>query len=205
MLWGWACAVVGSALSVPQVVHLLATRTSAGVSPLLWQLNVANGIGWTAHGLISGHLNVTVPNALSGLLAALVLLLVQRDRRLPLLGTWALPLAVGLVGVLVALLAPAGGFGVFAVVPLAIGFGDQTRDLLTSPDISGVSPVFVFGALVVQVMWWTWAQMAGDLSIFICASAIGLICLLNAALWLLRHTGRLRPRVRTAASIAEAA
>ena len=59
MLWGWACAVAGTALSVPQVVRLLSTGTSAGVSPLLWQLNVANGIGWTAHGLASGHANVS--------------------------------------------------------------------------------------------------------------------------------------------------
>ena len=205
-MWlGWACAVVGSALSVPQVVRLLATRTSAGVSPLLWQLNVANGIGWTAHGLVSGHPNVTVPNALSGLLAALVLLLVQRDRALPRVRTWALSAAVGLVGVLVVLLAPEGGFGVFAVVPLAIGFGAQTRDLLTAPDIDGVSPVFVFGALLVQVLWWTWARLAGDLSIFICASVIGLVCVLNVVLWLLRRSGRLRPFVRTPAPVAEAA
>lgn len=203
MLWGWACAVAGTALSVPQVVRLLSTGTSAGVSPLLWQLNVANGIGWTAHGLASGHANVVVPNSLSGLLAALVLLLVQRDRRLPVLRTWLLPLAVGLLGVLVVAVAPEGGFGVFAVFPLAIGFGAQTGDLVSSPDIDGVSPVFVVGALVVQAMWWSWAFLVGDLSILICATVIGLVCALNVALWLLRRSGRLRPRARP--QVAEAA
>lgn len=196
VLWGWACAAVGTALSVPQVVRLLATRTSAGVSLTLWQLNVANGIGWTAHGLASGHANITVPNALSGLLALLVLALVVRDRRLSALRVAVVPLLVGLLGVAVVLLAPAGGFGIFAAIPLAIGFGAQTRDLLTAEDISGLSPLFVIGALVVQVMWWSWAFIVGELSILICASVIGVLCTVNVVLLVLRRTGLLRPRVR---------
>ena len=114
-----------------------------------------------------------------------------------------LPLAVGLLGVLVVTVAPEGGFGVFAVFPLAIGFGAQTRDLVSSPDIDGVSPVFVVGALVVQAMWWSWAFLVGDLSILIFATVIGLGCALNVALWLLRRSGRLRPRAHP--QVAEAA
>lgn len=204
VLWGWACAAVGTALSVPQVVRLLATRTSAGVSLLLWQLNVANGIGWTAHGLASGHANITVPNALSGLLALLVLALVVHDRRLPVLRVVVLPLLVGLLGVVVVLLAPAGGFGIFAAIPLAIGFGAQTRDLLTAADISGLSPLFVVGALVLQMMWWSWSFIVGEPSILICASIIGVVCAVNVVLLVLRHAGLLRPRVRRPV-VAEAA
>lgn len=81
-------------LSVPQVVRLLVGRTSAGVSLLLWQLLLGAGIGWTIHGVVSGHLNLVVPNVISVLLSTAVLAMIARDRRLPAGRVWPLGLAV---------------------------------------------------------------------------------------------------------------
>ena len=40
-IWGWACAGVGSMLAVPQFIKLFRDRDTAGMSLVLWQLNVA--------------------------------------------------------------------------------------------------------------------------------------------------------------------
>ncbi|NLE17330.1 MAG: hypothetical protein GX632_02165 [Propioniciclava sp.] len=48
------------------------------------------------------------------------------------------------------------------------------------------------------VLWgWAWAWAVGDLSMLICATVIGVMCSVNVVLWVLRSTGRLRPRVPT--------
>lgn len=48
------------------------------------------------------------------------------------------------------------------------------------------------------MLWgWVWAWAVGDLSVLICATVIGVMCSVNVVLWVLRSTGRLRPRVPT--------
>ena len=187
--WGWACAAAGSLLSLPQIARLLASRTSAGVSLLLWQLLFGGGIGWAFHGIVVSHLNIIVPNALSAALCALVLAMVARDRRLSAVRVWPLGLAVaaGLIGV--ELLGGAAAFGIVVVAPFLVGMAGQTRDLLRSPDLSGLSPLYVVGTLVLQLMWWSWALWVSELSILICSSVIGLVAALNVGLWLARTRG----------------
>lgn len=190
--WGWACAVVGSLLSVPQVIRLLVGRTSAGVSLLLWQLMFGAGLGWTFHGITVGHLNLIVPNAMNTVLSALVLVMVARDRHLPAGRVWPLGLAVAAALVAVELIGGAAAFGVVVIAPFLVGLGGQTRDLLRAPDLSGLSPLYVIGTLVVQLMWWSWALWVGEVSTLICSSVVGLAAALNVALWLGRTRGVLR-------------
>ena len=48
------------------------------------------------------------------------------------------------------------------------------------------------------MLWgWVWAWAVGDLSVLICATVIEVMCSVNVVLWVLRSTGRLRPRVPT--------
>jgi len=203
VVWGWACAVVGSLLSVPQILRLLLGRTSAGVSLLLWQLLLGGGLGWTYHGIVVGHANLIVPNALSAALAALVLAMLARDRHLPARRVWPLGLAVGLALVAVEVLGGSAAFGIAVIAPFIVGLGGQTRDLLRSPDLSGLSPLYVVGTLVVQLMWWSWALGVGELSTLICSTVVGLVALTNVLLWAARTRGVLL--VAPAPVLAEAA
>lgn len=88
----------------------------------------------------------------------------------------------------------AAAFGTVVIFPLVIGLGAQTRDLLRSTDLSGLSPLYVIGTLVVQLMWWSWALAAWELSTLICASAVGTLALVNALLWVGRVRRVLTPR-----------
>lgn len=189
MVWGWVCAAFGSMLSIPQVVRLLRTRTSQGVSLLLWQLLLGVGIGWVSHGLLTGHANMTVPNALSTLFAGLVLVMVQRDRLLPARAVWPLGIAVGTALVLVDRIGSASLFGALVILPLAVGILGQTRDLVRSPDLSGLSPAYILGAFGLQALWWTWGVAVGDASTVICSSVVGVMTLANAVLWARRARG----------------
>ncbi|QIK72102.1 hypothetical protein G7070_07240 [Propioniciclava coleopterorum] len=186
VVWGWVCALAGSVVSVPQVVRLLRAGTSEGVSLLMWQLLLGVGIGWTSHGLLVGHANLVVPNVVSSILSILVLVMLQRDRRLSTARVWPLGLAVGAACIAVEVLGSAAWFGIVAVVPVAVGMFGQTRNLIRSPDISGISGAYLLGAFGLQGMWLSWAALAGDISTLICSSVVGVICGLNAALWLLR-------------------
>ena len=51
-LIGWAAAVVGTLLGVPQVYRLARTRTVAGLSMPAWQAILALHIAWIYHGFM---------------------------------------------------------------------------------------------------------------------------------------------------------
>ena len=186
VVWGWICALVGMFGSLPQVARLLRAGTSSGVSLLMWQLLLGAGIGWTAHGINVGHPNIIVPNVTGAVFAACVLVMLQRDRRLPTVKVWPWGLVVGVIMIGVELVAPPGWFGVLAVIPAAVGMIGQTRDLIRAPDITGLSGGYIIIAVVIQVMWLSWGAAVGDLSTQICSTAIGLIGVVNLALWLTR-------------------
>lgn len=194
-MWGWVCALVGAVMSLPQIVRLLRSGTSAGVSLLLWQLMLGAAIGWTAHGLASGHANLVVPNAINTVLSAAVLAMVARDRGLIAARVWPLGLAVGAALVASEQFGSPALFGAVVIAPIVVGLAGQTRDLVREPDIRGLSGLYVVGAFVLQVLWWSWSLMSGDVSTFICSTAVGLVTAVNAVLWALRVLGVLAPRV----------
>ncbi len=191
VFWGWTCAVAGSVVSVPQVVRLLRTATSGGVSLLMWQLNLGVAIGWASHGLMVERLNLVVPNVVGVILAVGVLTMLQRDRGLATVRVWPLGIAVGLACVAVEYFGSAAWFGTVSIFPVALGMFGQTRNLLRSPDITGLSGPYIVGAFFLQLMWVSWGALAGDISTVICSTVVGLVCGLNAALGVGR-TGGLR-------------
>ena len=189
VIWGWVCALAGTFASLPQVVRLLRAGTSDGVSLLMWQLLLGVGIGWTAHGFTVGHANVVVPNLASAILAACVVAMVRRDRGLSAVKVWPLGFVVGLLCIAMEQLGSSALFGIVVMIPIAIGSLGQTRDLLRAPDIEGLSGGYMVVAFVLQAMWLTWGFAAGDISIQICASAVGLLAGVNLVLWVARVRG----------------
>jgi uncharacterized protein with PQ loop repeat len=188
-VWGWVCAAVGSIIAIPQVATLLRERTSAGLSLLMWQFNTAAAIGWTVHGLRGGWWNITLPNALMALTSGLVVAMVSADRRIPAVRTWPLIVAVSTVLVAVEFLATPAVFGAVVLIPLATGMIGQTMSIVRAPDVLGVSGFFVAMSAALQVMWWLWAAGAGDQSILICATVLGVIAGFNAVWYTLRSRG----------------
>ena len=184
--WGWVCALAGTLAALPQVLRLLRVRTSAGLSLLLWQLNLGAGIGWVVHGIAGGYANVTVPNVVISLTNVLILLLIQRDRGLSVRAVWPLGLAVAAACIAIELTLPSGAFGLFVLVPHSVGLLAQTRDLLRSPDLTGVSPVFLVAVASIQYLWFVWGVLVGDLSVVICASVLAVLGTVNLALYAVR-------------------
>lgn len=199
-VWGWTCAVVGSFISLPQVLRLLRAHTSAGISLLMWQLSCAASVAWVFHGLRGDWWNITIPNALIVVTGVLIMNVVISDRHLDPVRTWGLVAAVAAALVAVEYLTTPALFGAAVLIPLAIGMLGQTRDLLRAPNLGGVSGVYLGLVALIQYMWLSWGIAVGDVSIVICATVLGVISGFNLVWFVLRDRGRVaaRPRLATA-------
>lgn len=189
---GWVAAGVAMLLGVPQIIRLLRTRSTEGLSLLLWQAMLSVNLGWLMHGLWIDAPNMIVTNLVGMSTTVTIQVLIVRARGLRL---WAVVLP-GLIGaaalVAVDLALGSAAFGIAAVVPALIANAGQTVDLVRSPRVTGVSPLFLFGQVVNQSLWFVWSLMAGDHGTMITAPATGAIALFNVVWWLLR-AGGLRP------------
>lgn len=198
-VWGWVAAATGVVMNVPQLMRLVKERTSAGVALLQWQVVVACSLGWLYHGVTTGHANIVAANVIAFVQATAMTILIMRDRALPSLKVWLLIIAVVIPLFAIEQFAPAGVFGAVVVVPLALGLLAQSRDLVRSRDISGVSPVFLTMAVVLQFLWWSWSFPAQDISITICSSILGAITIFNVTWLTLRRKGLVAVRSAQAA------
>lgn len=192
VVWGWACAVLGTLAAIPQLVRLSRVGSSAGLALPLWQLNFGAGIGWTVHGITTGHMNVILPNFLITLTNIAVLVLVQRDRGLQARAVWPLGLMVAALGVAVELGLPNGWFGALVLIPHSIGALAQTRDLVREPDLSGVSAQFLVNAAGVQAIWLVWAVLTPDWSVIWASGVLIVITTANVVIYFTRRrSGRI--------------
>ena len=64
---GWVGAVTVASVALPQVVRILRTSATSGISPLTWRLLLGVNLAWMTHGVISHHPNIVVSNTLYGL------------------------------------------------------------------------------------------------------------------------------------------
>lgn len=191
-IYGWACAIVGSVGSLPQVIRLLRSQTTAGLALVMWQLTAAASLGWVLHGVRGGWWNMIVPNAMIGIWAMLVIAMVQRDRGLPHAKAWPPVLAVAGVLFAVELFTNPTLFGVAVLMPLAVGQLGQSRDLVVAADITGVAPLTVLLNAAIPTMWLVWGIAAGDAAVVICSAVLGLVALFNLVWFALRTGGRVR-------------
>lgn len=193
-IYGWFCALVSAATALPQLIKLLRTRTSAGLSMLMWQLTFSVNMSWVVHGLMFKFWNLIVPNAIMGLCGVLILVQVMKDRTIPPLRVFLLPVAIFTVLASVDLTIGTVVFGVLISIPQLIGAIAQFLDLLRSRDIRGVSFPFLCYSLFVNLIWFIWGAWAGDAALMLAASSLGLMTLVNCTWWLLRTRGAVRPR-----------
>lgn len=192
-LLGWIAAAVGACIFLPQVFRLFRAKTSAGISRFAWQLVVGGNIAWTAHGIITGHPNIWVPNVLLFCCTMTILSLIRRDRGdswLVLLGP-GLVLATVMIGLDLALGSVA--FAIAAFIPSALGQMAQLRDLILRVNLDGVSVPYLAMNVLNQCLWLTWSVLVAETSITMVASSIGTLMVANLVWATLRRRRLVRP------------
>ena len=186
---GWAAAFVGTVLGLPQVWRLVRTRNVEGVSLPFWQAVLALNVAWTSHGMILGQPNMIVPNLL-GLGSTLpILFLMARELQRPLVGVM-LPgvlFAGAMIGVDLAF--GTAAYGLIAVFPALFANAGQSVELIRSPRVVGVSPVFLVGAVLNQLLWMVWGLLVDDAGTIITAIATLVVTVFNLVWWALRKLG----------------
>jgi uncharacterized protein with PQ loop repeat len=202
-VWGWVCAAAGTITSVPQATRLLRSKTSAGLSLTMWQLNVACSLGWVLHGLRGDWWNITVPNAIMAATAGLIVQLIIADRGLKAARVWPLVVAVFAALASIEIFGNPVLFGIAVVIPLAGGMLTQSRDLVREPDIAGLSASATIGVCAIQFMWLAWGIGMGDMSIVICATLLGAVSSFNLAWFILRTRGVVGARTASALVLTE--
>lgn len=185
-VFGWVAAAVGIASNLPQLLRILRAKTSAGVSLRLWQISAATTGAWMVHGFLVQQAQMQWPNMLMSALALVIVMFVLRDRGQRIATQLVLPLALAAGLTSVELLFGAMTFGFVIALPQLIGQGSQLREMVTAPDLTGVSVGYLAIMLVVQAMWFGFGLMTGDWALIICAGAMTAICSLNLTVYLVR-------------------
>ena len=189
---GWAAAVFLAAVALPQAIKVLRTGTIAGISPSSWQIVLGVNLAWTAHGLLTDHPNIWVPNLI--FLGCSTTILSQLARH----GVRSVPrlflpgLALGSVAFALDVAAGPVAFGVAAVIPSATAQLAQLRELILAPSIHGVSMPFLMMNVANQSLWATWALLAHEKSVTIAAFCIGSLMTANLVWATLRRLGVVR-------------
>ena len=187
---GWAAAAFGSLVALPQVVKLFSSGSAAGVSLTAWQAAFGANIAWTVHGVLGGYANLWVPNVVFGCCSILVLVQMQRDRRIG-WGRLALPgFALAAITIALDLLAGPVAFAVAALLPALLAQVAQLHALFLKPNVAGVSLGYMTMNVVNQLIWVTWAAFEGESSVLLVGSTLGVMMVLNL-LWAILRRFRL--------------
>lgn len=196
-IFGWVAAAIGVASNLPQLIRILRAKTSAGVSLRLWQISAATTGAWMVHGFLVQKGQMQWPNLLMSVLALVIVVFILRDRKQAIAPQLLLPvvLAASLTGV--ELLFGAMAFGFVIAVPQLYGQLTQLREMVTAPDLSGVSVGYLAIMLLVQVMWFVFGLFTFDWALIICAGAMSVVCSVNLGVYVVRHR-RARSRVALA-------
>lgn len=197
-VFGWVAAAIGVASNVPQLIRILRAGTSAGVSLRLWQISAATTGSWMVHGFLVGQPQMQWPNVLMCTFALVIVVFVLRDRGQAVPPHLVLPvvLAASLTGV--ELLFGAMAFGFVVAVPQLYGQLSQLREMVTAPDLSGVSLGYLITMLVVQVMFFVFGLFITDWALIVCAGLTMTVCAVNLSVYVVRH---LRARSRVALAV----
>ncbi|HYI56676.1 MAG TPA: PQ-loop domain-containing transporter [Microlunatus sp.] len=192
---GWIAAALASFVAVPQVVKLLRTRTTAGLSLTAWRLTLAANIAWMSHGIVVGHANIWLPNLIFMLCSLTILNQLRRDRALSWSVTFGPSLVLGLTTLSVDVLYRPVAFAIAAGLPSVTSQILQFHELVLTPRISAVSLPFLALNTVNQALWLGWGLLAGEQSITMVASAMGMLMGINLVWCVLRRTGVVRARL----------
>lgn len=194
-VFGWAAVVVGLLGAWPQVLRVLRTRSTEGVSWLSAVLGTLCMAVWLGYGVVVAD-HVQVANNLLALLAAgtlcALLLAYARPRVLP-----ALSLVVGVAGVVLAAWLGAGAVGL-AVAASSLSIArmvPQVRLALGSSELFGLCPWSTLLGLLAAVLWLGYGLVVTDV-------AVTVTSFVAAGLYTVVTLRRLPPR-RTTRSLAD--
>lgn len=186
---GWAAALVGTVLGLPQMVRLARTRNVEGLSLPAWQLILGLNIGWTSHGVILGQVNLVVPNIL-GLASTLpILFLMSKELGRPLPRVLLPGIVLGAGMITTDLVFGTAVYGLVALWPALFANIGQTIELVRSPRVVGVSPFFLIAGVLNQALWLWWGTLVADAGTMITATTTLCITSANLVWWLLRQFG----------------
>ncbi|HEY3410112.1 MAG TPA: PQ-loop domain-containing transporter [Propionicimonas sp.] len=189
ILVGWAAALVGTILGLPQMIRLARTRNVEGLSLPAWQIILGLNIGWTSHGIILGQLNLILPNIL-GLVSTLpILFLMSRELGRPLAKVMLPGIVLGIGMIATDLLFGTAVYGLVALWPALFANIGQTLELVRSPRVVGVSPFFLIAGVLNQALWLWWGTLVADAGTMITATTTLGITSVNLVWWLMRRAG----------------
>lgn len=188
---GWAGTLTGITLGLPQVLRLLRTGRVDGLSVTAWQAFLVVNLIWTAHGLRIGQAPQVLTSALSLCSTVPILCLTARERQRHVPAVLLPGLLVAGALICVDHLFGSAAFGTAAIIPAIVANAGQSLELIRSPRIGGVSPLFLTLAVLNQGLWLSWAIMVPDTGTMIVAAVTGTITVFNLTWWSLR-TQRLR-------------
>ena len=197
---GWAAAASLAAVALPQLIRLLRSGTIAGISPSAWQIVLGVNLAWTAHGLLTDHPNIWIPNLVFAVCSSTILTHLARHtgRSVPRL---FLPgVTLGTVAFALDVAAGPVVFAVAAVIPSATAQLAQLRELILAPSIQGVSMPFLMMNVANQSLWVTWALLAQEKSVTIASLCIGSLMAANLVWAALRQLGVVRSRLASTSS-----
>ena len=119
----------------------------------------------------------------------------RRDRALSWSVTFGPSLVLGLTTLSLDVLYGPVAFAIAAGLPSVTSQILQFHELVLAPRISGVSLPFLALNTVNQALWLGWGLLAGEQSITMVASAMGILMGINLVWCVLRRTGVVRARL----------
>jgi len=189
---GWIGAATGSLVALPQVVRILRTGATTGISPLTWRLLVGVNLAWMSHGVITHHPNIVVSNTVYALCTSTILILLWRHRGIRLWQLFVPGIVLGALMVAVDAFSGPIAFAVIAFIPAALSQMAQLRSLVVSQNVHGVSLWWLAYCVLNQTIWLTWAVLADEISLIIVATGLGILMTLNLILAVLRRLNFVR-------------
>lgn len=186
---GWAAAFVGTVLGLPQLVRLARTRNVEGLSLPFWQLILSLNIAWTSHGFLLAKPNLIVPNLLGLATTLAILVLMSRELGRGLVRVFLPGILIAAAMIAVDLVAGSAAYGAVAMWPALIANVGQTVELIRSPRVTGVSPVFLVGGVLNQALWLAWGLLVPDVGTQIASTSTLAITGINLLWWTLRKLG----------------
>ena len=176
---GWVGAVTGALVALPQVVRILRTSATTGLSPLTWQLLIGVNLAWMTHGVVNHHPNIVVSNTLYALCTSTILILLWRHRGIYFWQLFVPGILLGVLLVAVDVFSGPVAFAVIAFIPAALSQLAQLRSLVLSRSIQGVSLWWLAYCVLNQGIWLGWSLLAHEISVMIVATGLGTLMTLN--------------------------
>ncbi len=183
---GVTAAVVGASMSAPQLFSILRTRKTDGISLASWQITAGVVLSWLVHGLLADSMTLILANLVMSVLSLIIIWHVANDRGVGTICRWRPVLAIAASCSMIDVTFGSTIYGMAVLIPSAVGILAQMRDLIRSPDVSGVSAVFLIINGTNLFLWALWGHLIGDPALVISGSINGMLGATNLVIYLYR-------------------